>query len=114
MPNWRAVERKADSEFCKGLLVTHLVVYLRNKYNFTVFDFVSYNGAFSATMMSVGLNGRSVVVNLKECVRNRSQPLLYVLSQHVSTVIPMTRNVGQGGRFLGPCSKEKISDVDWY
>ena len=49
MPNWRAVERKADFEFGKELLVTCCIVSLHNKYNFSLFDFVSYSGAFSAT-----------------------------------------------------------------
>ena len=49
MPNWRAVERKEDFEFCKELLVTYRIVCLRNKYNCKLFDFVSYSSAFSAT-----------------------------------------------------------------
>jgi len=49
MPNWRAVELKADFDFCKELLVQHCIVYLRKQYNFTLFDFVSYIDAFSAT-----------------------------------------------------------------
>jgi hypothetical protein len=41
--------RKAGFEFCKELLVTYRIVYLHTEYNFTVFDFVCFNGAFSAT-----------------------------------------------------------------